>query len=164
MVSTDPVASGDLGGAPLKVYPPGLDRAAGLVEDSGNNNFVPAVRGVFEAYRGGTPFGSRTLSPVLAQARLLHHDCLVQSGETLSTYVWASSVLVEAVRQVKANYSEADRSSAERSKAITTLLTDAVTAAQAQARAQANQEARAASDAQAYGSGYAANPQDGSGV
>lgn len=143
---------------PLRVYPPGLDKAAGLVEDGNGLGLKPDISRLYAVYQVGTPIGAATLSQVLVEACQTHHTCLTRTSAALASYVAASAALVAAIRTVQANYSEADMASEANSAAVAKIISDAMVRVTGQQATQATAEARNAADARAAGSEYTSMP------
>jgi hypothetical protein len=117
----------------INVHIDGLHSFAGAVEGEVEGNFQPHTARLFNTYASGVPFGADNPSGELHAAKLKYHDCLTSVTETMTGYINASKILVAAIKEAAARYSDADALARASSQDVEQILSQAVLKSQATA-------------------------------
>lgn len=138
-----------------------LDGFAGNVDQWASRGLQPDVDTVMADYRLGTKFGAGLsgVSDTLETARKRYQECLEQASVTLAEYVSAATILVNAVKQVRANYGNVDLGAADNEALLLRELT-AASAVVATRREQAGAAYSSAQEANNHGANASTLPGD----
>ena len=89
-------------------------------------NVAPRSRRLIGVYEAGVPFGSRSPGATVRVAAQTYQPRLVEVTRHLAALVTASTILVEAAREVIAGYRGVDSMSAANAQQVAEALNDAV--------------------------------------
>jgi hypothetical protein len=107
------------------------------------SNLRPYGERIIRDHGHGACFGALSASAQVQDARHFYQACLVQSVETMRSYIEVSEALVAAVQRVAANYAGADALAEERADKVAGELMAAMGQARLE-QEQAQQRAEAA--------------------
>jgi hypothetical protein len=114
----------------ISVHIDGLRSFAGAIEDEVEANFRPHTTRLFSTYAGGVPFGADNPSGEVHAAKVKYHECLTSASDTMTAYINASKILVTAIREAAARYSDADALAHANAQEVEQILGQAILDAQ----------------------------------
>jgi hypothetical protein len=120
---------------PIKVNTDSLHAFAGSVDSEVEGNFKPYSQRLFTAYSYGAAFGAGNISANVQAARRKHYDALVATGESMTGYINASKILIDAIRMAAATYQTTDSVASASATEIEGILGKAIADADAAQRA-----------------------------
>lgn len=120
---------------PVKVNTGSLKDFAGSVDAEVEGNFKPYSQRLFTAYSHGATFGSGNISATVQAARRKHFDALKATGESMTGYINASKILIDAIRRAAETYKTTDSVASASAQEIESILGKAIADADAAQRA-----------------------------
>lgn len=142
-LDTEPVvpSPADLPLVPLEVDLAGLNDFRGFVSREIDANLRPCSDTIAADHRRGVGFGDRIRRGDIEVARQRYKETLAMSTANMAAYIETAEQLIDTIRRVMRDYSDADLASAAGSTAVNRELTAAMEAA-GEARMEALSAAR----------------------